>query len=392
MVADGAIVSIRNAVRLRPFTREVQFDYTALSLVEPQRVRFRYKLQGHDSNWQEAGTRRQAFYTNLSPRVYRFQLLACNNDGLWNEAGAVLDFELLPAFYQTQWFRVVSIIVLMIIAWGVHRMRVRQLTTRMHGHFEGRLQERTRIAQELHDTFLQNVLGISLQLEVTDELLPPELPAKQPLQKALRLSKSLMDEGRRALNDLRASSLSADDIVKGFSQTADGFRIEGGSKIRILVEGGKRNLNPVTGNDVLQIGRQAIANAFQHARAGKIRVLLSYGKRDLRISVHDNGCGIDEDTITHGRPGHYGIRDMRERAERIGAAISIQSSVGHGTEVDLCVPADLVYQSADDDSDVNPSSGSLLTRWSRILSAARSLRIRHMRGGAAAKRRNGTDL
>jgi signal transduction histidine kinase/ligand-binding sensor domain-containing protein len=391
MVADAAVVDTRNAVRLQPFTQDVQFDYTALSLVEPRRVRFRYRLQGYDSNWQEAGTRRQAFYTNLSPRAYRFQVLACNNDGLWNEAGAALDFELLPAFYQTQWFRVVCLIVLMIIAWGVYRMRVWQLTTRLRGRFEERLRERTRIAQELHDNLLQSVLGISLQIEVTDELLPPGLPAKHPLQKALRLSKSAMDEGRRALNDLRVLSLSADDIVKGFSQTADGLRTEGGSEIRILVEGHEHRLNPIMGNDVLQIGQQAIANAFQHARAGRIRVLLSYGKRDLRISVQDNGCGIDEDTITRGRPGHHGIRGMRERAERIGASLSIRSGVGQGTEVDLSVPADLVYQRADDDSDVNPSSRNLSTRWRRILSAARS-RIPHMRGGVAAKRRNGTDL
>ena len=351
MVADAAVVDTRKAVRLRRFTRDVQFDYTALSLVEPRRVRFRYKLQGYDSNWQEAGTRRQAFYTNLSPRAYRFQVMACNNDGLWNEAGAALDFELLPAFYQTQWFPFVSIVVLTLVAWGVYRMRVWQLTTQLHGRFEERLRERTRIAQELHDNLLQSVLGISLQIEVTDELLPQELPAKHPLQKALRLSKSALAEGRRALNELRALSLSADDIVKGFSQTADGLRTEGGPEIRILVEGHERPLNPVTGNDLLQIGRQAIANAFQHASAGRIRVLLSYGQRDLRMSVQDNGCGIDDDTITRGRPGHHGIHGMRERAERIGATLSIRSGAGQGTEVDLCVPADLIYQSAGDARD-----------------------------------------
>ena len=344
MYADTAVVDLKNPVRLRPFTRNVQFDYTGLSLVEPRRVRFRYKLEGYESDWQDAGTRRQAFYTNLGHRKYRFRVLASNNDGLWNEAGAALEFELLPAFYQTQLFTVVSLIVLMIGAWGAYRMRMWQLTTALQGRFEERVRERTRIAQELHDNLLQSILGISLQIEVTDELLPPELPAKHPLQKALRLSKSAMDEGRRALNDLRASSLSTDDIVKGFRQTADGLRTGSGTEIRILVEGHERPLNPVTGNDVLQIGQQAIANAFQHAGAGMIRVLLSYGKRDLRISVHDNGSGIDEDTITRGRPGHHGIRGMRERAERIGATLSIKSSAGQGTEVELCVPADLAYQ------------------------------------------------
>ncbi|HYR42075.1 MAG TPA: triple tyrosine motif-containing protein, partial [Terriglobia bacterium] len=343
MVADTSVVDTTNAVRLRPFTRNVQFDYTALSLVEPRRVRFRYKLEGYDSNWQEAGTRRQAFYTNLGPGAYRFQVLASNNDGVWNETGAALSFELLPAFYQTEWFSVVSVIGLLVAGFGVYRLRMWQLTSQMRGRFEERLQERTRIAQELHDNLLQSVLGISMQIEVTDELLPADLPAKHPLQKALRLAKSAMEEGRRALNDLRTLSLSADDLVKGFSQAADGLRTEGGSDIRILVEGHPRRLNPVTGNDVLQIGRQAIANAFLHSHAARIRVLVSYSPRDLRVSIQDNGCGIDERTITHGRKGHHGIAGMRERAERIGATFTIRSSAGEGTEVDLSVPADLIY-------------------------------------------------
>jgi len=350
MIAETTLVETGSPVHLRPHTRYVQFDYTALSLVAPRHVRFRYKLEGYDSDWQEAGTRRQAFYTNLDPGPYHFHVRACNNDGLWNDAGATLDFEVLPAFYQTRWFLVACVLVSMIVAWGVYRMRVWQLTAQLRERFEERLGERTRIAQELHDNLLQNLLGVSLQIEVTDELLPPDLPAKQPLQKALRLSKSALNEGRSALNDLRALSLSADDIVKGFSQTADGLRKEGAGEMSILVEGRERRLNPVTGNDVLQIGRQAIANAFQHAQAEKIRVLLSYGKGELRISVQDNGCGVDEDTITSGRPGHHGIRGMRERAERIGGTLSIRSGKGQGTEVDLSVPADLVYQNAEGDA------------------------------------------
>lgn len=348
VLADGASIDPKRVLRLRPFTRDMQFDYTALSLTEPRRVRFRYKLEGFDSDWREAGTRRQAFYTNLSPRAYRFRVLASNNDGVWNETGASLDFELLPAFYQTQWFRVLSLVLLMILVWYVYRMRVRHLAAQLRGRFEERLRERTRIAQELHDNLLQSVLGISLQIEVTDELLPPELAAKRPLQKALSLSKSAMEEGRRALNELRASSLSADDIVRGFSEIAEGLRTQGESEIRILVEGSERQLNPVAGNDVLQIGRQAIANALQHAHAGSIRILVSYSERDFRISVQDNGSGIDENTIAHGKPGHHGIRGMRERADRIGGALSIRTGPGQGTEVDLCVPAGLIYQSSDD--------------------------------------------
>jgi signal transduction histidine kinase/ligand-binding sensor domain-containing protein len=344
MVADGAVVDTTRPVRLRPLTRDIEINYTALSLAEPRKVRFRYKLEGFDSEWRDAGTRRQAFYTNLRPYAYRFRVLACNNDGVWNESGATLEFDLLPAFYQTRWFPLLCALVLIILAWGAYRLRVWQVTTHLSDLFEERLRERTRIAQELHDSLIQDVMGISLQIEVTDELLPANLPAKQSLTRALGLCKSALDAGRRALNDLRAAPLSAADLVKSFSQLANEFASGGGAKIDVIVEGGERPLNATVGNDVLQVGRQAITNALQHASARNIHVLLSYGAQELRVRVQDNGSGINEETLNLGRPGHYGIAGMKERAERLGGTISIRSRMGKGTEVDLTVPAHLLYQ------------------------------------------------
>jgi signal transduction histidine kinase/ligand-binding sensor domain-containing protein len=361
LVADGAVVDASQPVRLRPLTRNIEIDYTALSLAEPRKVRFRYKLEGFDSEWRDAGTRRQAFYTNLRPYAYRFRVLACNNDGVWNESGATLDFDLLPAFYQTQWFRLLSALVLIILAWGAYRLRVWQVTTHLRDLFEERLKERTRIAQELHDSLIQDVMGISLQIEVTDELLPADLPAKQSLTRALRLCKSALDAGRRALNDLRAAPLSAADLVKSFSQLANELTRDAGTKIDVIVEGRERPLNATMGNDVLQVGRQAISNALQHASARNIHVLLSYGEQQLRIRVQDNGCGINQETLNLGRPGHYGIAGMKERAERLGGSISIRSRVGKGTEVDLSVPAQLLYR------DGLPRPGSRLAdKWHQV--------------------------
>jgi signal transduction histidine kinase len=344
LLADGKEVDSGQTVRLEPLTRDLEVDYTALSLAEPRKVRFRYKLEGFDSDWRDAGTRRQAFYTNLRPRAYRFRVLACNNDGAWNESGATLDFDLLPAFYQTQWFRLACVLVLIILAWVAYRLRVWQVTTHLRERFEERLKERTRIAQELHDSLIQDVMGISLQIEVTDELLPADFPAKQSLARALRLSKSAMEAGRRALNDLRSTPLSAADLVKSFSQSANELARDTGTVVEVIVEGRERPLNALTGNDVLQIGRQAITNALQHARARKIHVLLSYGGQQLRIRVQDDGCGMSEKSLNFGRPGHYGLAGMKERAERLGGNISIRSRVGEGTEVDLAVPARLLYQ------------------------------------------------
>jgi len=362
LVADGAVLDVAQQVRLRPLTREVQIDYTALSLAEPRKVRFRYKLEGFDPDWRDAGTRRQAFYTNLRPRAYRFRVLACNNDGIWNESGATLDFDLLPAFYQTRWFPLLCALVLVILALSIYRLRVWQMTSRVRERFEERLKERTRIAQELHDNLIQDVMGISLQIEVSDELLPADFPAKQPLGRALRLCKSALDEGRRALNDLRSAPLTADDFVKSFSQLSEQFAGHSGTRVDVVVEGRERSLSVVAGNDFLQIGRQAIMNAFQHSRAKKIHVLLSYGQQDLQIRVKDNGCGMTEEKLNLRRSGHYGIAGMQERAERLGGTLSIRSRVGEGTEVNLSAPGSIVYH------DDVPSSGSRLAdRWHLLI-------------------------
>jgi signal transduction histidine kinase len=237
-----------------------------------------------------------------------------------------------------------------------------QVTTQLRERFEERLKERTRIAQELHDSLIQDVMGISLQIEVTDELLPAGFPAKQPLARALDLSKTALDAGRRALNDLRSVPLSAADLVKSFSQLSNELTKERGTKIDVIVEGRERPLNALTGNDVLQVGRQAITNAFQHAHATSIHVLLSYGEQQLRIRVQDNGCGMSQQTLNSRRPGHYGMAGMQERAERLGGGISITSRIGEGTEVNLWVPAPLVYQ------DSVPRTGSRLAdKWHYVI-------------------------
>ncbi len=358
MIADGAVVDATQLVRLRPLTRDIEIDYTALSLAEPRKVLFRYKLEGFDSDWRDAGTRRQAFYTNLQPHAYRFRVLASNNDGVWNESGVTLDFDLLPAFYQTRSFLLLCIVVLIILAWGAYRLRVWQVTTQLRERFEERLKERTRIAQELHDSLIQDVMGISLQIEVADELLPADVSAKQSLARALSLCKSALDAGRRALKDLRTAPLSAADFVKSFSQLANESTRDAGTEIDVIVEGRERPLNPAAGNDVLQVGRQAITNALQHAHAKRIHVLLSYGEKQLRIRVQDNGCGMLEETLNSRRAGHYGMAGMQERAERLRGSISITSRIGEGTEVNLWVPAHFVYQ------DGVPRSGSRLAdKW-----------------------------
>ncbi|MCU1386170.1 MAG: two-component system sensor kinase, partial [Acidobacteria bacterium] len=304
LVADGVEIDTTRPVRLRSLTRDVEIDYTALSLAEPRNVRFRYMLEGFDPEWRNAGARREAFYTNLRPRAYRFRVLASNNDGVWNDTGAGVDFIVLPAFYQTRTFLLVCAFAAMTISWSTYRLRVWQLTNRLRDRFDERLKERTRIAQDLHDSLIQDVMGISLQIELSEALLPAEVRARQPLDRALQLCKSALDAGRRALRELRAVPLSAADLTDAFSRLSVERATESGPRLDVVIEGRERALSPLAGNDVLQIGRQAIANAFQHAHAKDIHVLVSYGAKDLRLRVLDNGCGMTMEELTATRDGH----------------------------------------------------------------------------------------
>jgi hypothetical protein len=159
IVADRKSYSVQEGLRLPPLTRDAEIDHTALSFVVPQKVVFRYMLEGHDATWQEPGTRRQAFYNDLRPGHYRFRVIARNNDGIWNEQGATLPFSLAPAWYQTPGFRFLSVLIGLGVAWSLYRLRLRRMAVSMGARFDERLAERTRMARELHDTFLQTVQG-----------------------------------------------------------------------------------------------------------------------------------------------------------------------------------------------------------------------------------------
>jgi hypothetical protein len=185
-----------NDLALAAHAEKLEIDYTALSLAIPERVLFRYKLDGVDSEWQDVGTRRQAFYTSLPPGRYRFHVIACNNDGVWNEEGAALGFSILPAFYQTNWFLLLCVGAFGCLVWAAYRWRIRQLAGRLDSQFEARLAERTRIAQDLHDTLLQGLLSASMQLHVADERLPAESPAKPLVGRVLNLMGQVINDGK----------------------------------------------------------------------------------------------------------------------------------------------------------------------------------------------------
>jgi signal transduction histidine kinase len=343
VVADRESYGPRPDLRLPPRQRNLEIDYTALSFVAPQKVRFRYRLEGHDSDWQEAGTRRQAFYSDLPPGHYRFRVMACNNDGVWNEAGAFLDFSVAPAWYQTGLFRLLCVVTGLLIAWSLYRLRVRQIARVIKARFDERLAERVRIAGELHDTLLQTLQGSKMVAD--DALEQADDPAR--LRRAMeQLSGWLaqaVSEGRAALNSLRTSTTEMNDLAAAFRRATDACMTQGSMASTLSVVGETREMHPIVRDEVYRIGYEAIRNACAHSGASQLAVELRYGQ-DLVVRVKDDGRGIDHAVAENGRPGHFGLQGMRERAARIGGRLSLVSSANSGTEVALVVPGSVVYR------------------------------------------------
>ena len=330
-----------SSVRLPALTRDLQIDYTAVSLTAPDKVHFKYKLEGQDEDWKEVINDRQAQYTNLPPRHYRFRVVASNNSGVWNETGDSLEFSIDPAFYQTNWFRALCAAVSLVLLWAGYRFRVRQLHQRFHLASEARLNERMRIARELHDNLLQTVQGFMMHLQAVNEMMPPGA-AKNELEETLEIGDRAIVEGRRTVQGLR-SSVTTSDLADAIRAVADELGSKDGASFRLAVEGPVRDLDPTVRDEVYSIAREALRNAFAHADATRIEAELTFEEQFLRLRIRDDGKGIAPDIAEQGRAGHYGLAGMRERSQRIGSKLVILSGTGTGTEIDLSVAGSIAY-------------------------------------------------
>jgi len=312
-------------------------------------VMFRYKLEGFDRDWQEVGNRRQAFYTNLPPRSYRFRVAACNNSGVWNEAGAFLDFSVAPAYYQTLWFRSLCVAAFLGLLVGLYQLRLQQVARQFDMRLEERISERTRIARELHDSLLQGFQGLMFRLQAVREFLPGRpSEAMKALDIALERGDKVIVEGRDTISDLRQSTIGDSDIAQAL--TALGEELAAQSEngpapcVRVLVEGRQRELNPVLRDEIYGIAREALRNAFRHAKAQKIEAEVTYGDSEFLLQVRDDGIGISPEVTDQGaRAGHWGLPGMRERAKSFGGKLEVWSEHGAGTEIELKVPAAVIY-------------------------------------------------
>jgi signal transduction histidine kinase len=323
--------------------RRLTFHYSGLSLAVPERVKYRYMLEGFDRGWSDPVSAREAVFTNLAAGHYRFRVVATNSDGEWNGNEASLAVQIEPEFWQTGWFRSTAALGGVGLVLLFYRLRLHQLTRRMNLRFEERLAERTRIAQELHDTLLQGFLSASLQLHVAVEHVPAESPARPRLTRILELMQQVIEEGRNAVRGLRSTAGDAGNLEQALARVPEELGSPGGVDFRIVAEGPPRLLHPMIRDEVYRVGREAVVNAFQHAQASLIEVEIEYSARQLRLLVRDNGAGIDEQVLRSGREGHWGLSGMRERAERIGAKLRVWSRAAAGTEVELSVPGEIAF-------------------------------------------------
>jgi signal transduction histidine kinase/ligand-binding sensor domain-containing protein len=324
-------------------TRSVAFSFATTSFEHPEHVLFRYKLDGSDQDWSTAVDSRQVTYRNLGPGSYRFHVAASNGDGLWNSPETSVSFFIERAFWETWWFRALCFSALLLAIFGIYRVRMYQVARQLNARFQERLAERTRIAQELHDTLLQGFLSASMQVDMAEDQIPESSPAKPLLKRALQLMSQVTEEGRNALRGLRTPEHDKHSLEVALSRVGQELMVDDGTEYRVVTHNTTRVLRPSIREAVYRIGREAIVNTFKHARATHVEVEVEYEGNRFRLLVRDDGRGIDPEVLQTGRENHWGLPGMRERAESIGGTLKLRSRSGAGTEVELTVPGPIAF-------------------------------------------------
>jgi signal transduction histidine kinase len=342
ILVDGKLVAPGGQIRIPSGQRRLTFRYGAVNVSNPEGVRYRYRLSPVDSGWSKPTAVREVDYTNISPGRFTFHVEAANPDGVPSADEATMMFNVEPAFWQDHRYQLAAIAALLLLAWYLYRLRLRQMTDRAELRHSERLAERNRVARDLHDTLLQSFQGLMLRLQVVDDMLP-QGKAKDALEQTLERADHAIAEGRNAVYDLRSSPVAATDLAQALRMLGDELATPGAAAFRLVVEGPVRDMPEIIRDELYRITREALRNAFSHARAEQIEVELIYAEALFRLRVRDDGAGIAQAILEQGRPGHYGLPGMRERARQIGAKLTIWSGMGAGTEIELSVPGSVAY-------------------------------------------------
>ena len=333
---DGKELAPGNGITLPHDVNELEIDYTAFSLSIPERVLFRYKLEGAETSWHEAGNRRQAFYNHLGPKQYRFRVIACNDDGVWNEAGDTWTFSRTPAFYEAKWFQLLEALVGSALIWLLYRLRLRQLAARMNLRYTERLAERTRIARDLHDTLMQDLAGVSLQLDgISKHASSPD----HVISLTARLRQQVdacFEEARKKVWNLRTPTLEGGGLPLALREFVERIGETTAARCDLTVLGESHTLSAEIEEELLLIAQEAANNSIRHAEPREIHLVIEYAGRSVRLQIRDDGRGFDVEE-GYRKPGHWGLKSLKERAAKIHAKCQITSADGRGTQVEVFI-------------------------------------------------------
>lgn len=335
ILVDGREIPQSSAITLAPGNSRLEISYAPILLGSQEDIRFRYKLVGFDQSWNQVGSRRVAYYTNLPPGRYTFHVAAFVTNDPKHFSEATFSIAQKPHFYRTLWFLGCMTLLLGLLIWGVYRFRMNQL----HSRFQAVLQERSRLAREMHDTLIQGCASVSALLEAVTSLEPSNGDLKHDLLTYARTQvRVTIDEARQAVWNLRRGDVSTSDIGDALQKMSEQIGKESGIPIICRVEGVQFPLNQSINHELIMVAREAVYNATLHAHPTKVQLNIIFGRDDLILEVNDDGCGFDTSLASSPNEQHYGIVGMQERIKRVGGEFKLDSAVGRGSRLTVRVP------------------------------------------------------
>ena len=339
------VITQSNEVVLNHNQTMLSLEFSALSYLNPSSTRYRYKLDGLDADWNQTGSnQRVVTYTSLPAGKFTFRVQAATGHGAWSEPGATLLIQILPAWWNTWWFRCMYVSLLLLLASLLYWYRVHQLTQQYSIRLEERVGERTRIARDLHDTLLQGFHGLMLRFQVATGMIPEGSKARSVLEDALDRADILLSASRDRIRDLRHETGPVTPLAEALAEAGREFQKDSPIAFGVVVTGVQRELNSMIRDEMFLIGREAIVNSFCHSQGSRVEVEVDFDRSAVRLRIRDNGRGIPEDTLrAGGSVGHWGLSGMRERAEKMGARFRLWNRSGAGTEVEVTVPGAIAY-------------------------------------------------
>ncbi|TBU72965.1 histidine kinase [Pseudomonas daroniae] len=344
MIVDGETIPLKTSPTLRANSQRLVIGYGALSLSTPEGLHFLYRLDGFDSDWHSAGRQRAAIYTGLPAGTYRFRVRALNQDGIPSEQDAELSFSIDQVFYRHPLFILALGLAVLATLHLFYRSNMQRTAERLRTRLEERHDERERIARELHDTLLQGVQGLVLHVQAAADSLPVEQPARRKLENALDRADQVIAEGRERVRNLRHAQDASTDLPQ-ILREFEHLHEHPGTRYQVEIEGAPCALHPVVHDELCQLAREAVSNAFRHAMASTVRVQLEYNPRQFSLRVSDDGRGMLAEYLQGAEPvDHWGLKGMYERAAKIGGTLNINSASGRGCQVQMTLAGPLAYR------------------------------------------------